>query len=383
MTDSQIDQGQGAGQAIEDAAALSVVLPRGTDPADVAERLQLYKEIRYERAHAIQDYSRQAGKDWVDGKPQIDMMSYTSHNFGHDEYDYAGNVFKRWLWAKKPDLYWRMPISFGPFPGPRQDHLGRRQPGDLERTFRTASVKFKTSRTYLETLFPTSAFKFKSASTVCQASFSTTTLDKMSWLGGQGYNHFGLYIHGVQYTKKDGTTIDGTFLAVLMESLCDPIVSGREELAMAKLFCDIEVHPRASSHRMRASWRGATFAEIALKDLVEDSPESEEGTIGGESDYGILAYRYMPAVGEPGKADCEYATVVPHAEESKDVPSTVRRVRRTTKVDVRMDAQDWDALPTLHHVAAGLAQIPIYEVVNAKVVEGTGVPNVGACRRIE
>lgn len=57
---------------MEDAAALATVLPQGTAPGDIPERLKLYEKIRYERAHLIQDYSRQAGKDWVDGKPQID-----------------------------------------------------------------------------------------------------------------------------------------------------------------------------------------------------------------------------------------------------------------------------------------------------------------------
>lgn len=67
-----VDQGQGAGQAIEDAATISVVLPRGTSPEAVSDRLKLYEKIRYDRAHQIQEYSRQAGKDWIDGKPQID-----------------------------------------------------------------------------------------------------------------------------------------------------------------------------------------------------------------------------------------------------------------------------------------------------------------------
>jgi hypothetical protein len=44
----------------------------GTYPSDVPERLQLYEKIRYERAHVIQEYSRQAGRDLIDGKPQID-----------------------------------------------------------------------------------------------------------------------------------------------------------------------------------------------------------------------------------------------------------------------------------------------------------------------
>lgn len=55
-------QGQGGGQAIEDAAALAVVLPFGTQPEEVAERLQVYETCRYERAHRIQEYTRQAGK---------------------------------------------------------------------------------------------------------------------------------------------------------------------------------------------------------------------------------------------------------------------------------------------------------------------------------
>ncbi len=68
------DQGQGGGVAIEDSVALSVVLPFGTTPEEIPERLQLYEKIRYERANNIQEYSRQAGKDFVDGKPTIDSI---------------------------------------------------------------------------------------------------------------------------------------------------------------------------------------------------------------------------------------------------------------------------------------------------------------------
>lgn len=57
---------------MEDATTLSVVLPLGTTPEELPERLQLYEKIRYERANNIQEYSRQAGKDFVDGKPTVD-----------------------------------------------------------------------------------------------------------------------------------------------------------------------------------------------------------------------------------------------------------------------------------------------------------------------
>ena len=73
---TRTDQGQGGGIAIEDSATLTVVLPLGTKPEEIPERLALYEKIRYERANNIQEYSRQAGRDCVDGKPTIDSLSH-------------------------------------------------------------------------------------------------------------------------------------------------------------------------------------------------------------------------------------------------------------------------------------------------------------------
>lgn len=312
-----------------------------------------------------------------------------SYNFGHDEIDNSANAFKRWKWSQKPNMYWRMPVGFGPFPGPRQDAYGRALQDGLQRTFSTVSIKFKTSRTFLETLFPTPQFRFQAPATVCQASISMTELNNMQWLGGKGYRHLGLYIHGVEYVKKDGTTVPGTHMSVLFESITDPIVSGREELGMPKLFCDIDIDRQPTAVNVSASWRGAKFIDMNLQGLKEDDVSTEAGTIGGETDYGILVHRYIPAVGQPGKADAEYAVVVPHGEE--EPKGTVKKVMRchaapdaeASGASFKIQGLDWERLPTLHHVASALAEIPVYEVVSAKVVEGSGVPDVSAARRIE
>lgn len=70
-----VDQGQGGGVAIEDAATLAVVLPLGTKPEDIQERLQLYQEIRKKRASTIQEFTRVAGKDLAPGEKSFDSMS--------------------------------------------------------------------------------------------------------------------------------------------------------------------------------------------------------------------------------------------------------------------------------------------------------------------
>ena len=220
----------------------------------------------------------------------------------------------------------------------------------------------------------------------------------MEWLGGSGYTHCGLYIHGVKYTKKDGEAIIGTFLAVLFESLTDPITTGREELGMPKLFCELHRGQTNDGASLSMSWKGTQFGSATWHGLqslepkpttngvngVHSSKEADAqpgGLPGAPGDTGVLAYRYVPAVGERGKADAEYAVYVPAAEASEK--PVIHKTLKASNASLSFDAGNWQTLPTLHHVAQGLADVPIFDVVEAKVVEGTGVEDVSQARRIE
>jgi hypothetical protein len=99
----------------------------------------------------------------------------------------------------------------------------------------------------------------------------------------------------------------------------------------------------------------------------------------------VLVHRYVPKVGAEGKgeAEVEYPVFVPNADESKLLISKVTRVRTAKKAGFDIDGLDWKALPTLHHIISRLAEIPIDEILSAKVVEGEGVSDVSAARRIE
>ena len=392
-------QGQGAGIAMEDATALSVVLEKGLKRDEVPARLQLYEAIRYERANRIQEYSRRMGRDIqkdakVDSKRPISIMKaeiltravveYTNYNFGHDEFDNSTQKLREWKWAQNPNVYWRMPIAFGPMPGPRQSHSGIVR-NAVKSTFRTASIKFKTSRTVLQNLFPpgVKGYRFKSPGTVAYCSFSCTTLDKMEWLGGTGYNHIGLYIHGVEYEKPDGQILSGTYMPILFESLTDPIVSGREELGMPKLYTAIDVFHGTGSYRVMTSWQGSLWGNFTLDGLEPDTDlAAATGKVSGEDDDGILVYRYYPQVGRDlkGQSETEYPVFVPFAEE-KPQPVTTK-VWKASKASIKIDPLDWNALPTLHHIVSRLGEIPVYEIVKAKVVEGEGVPDVAPARRV-
>ncbi|PQK18090.1 hypothetical protein BB8028_0011g00190 [Beauveria bassiana] len=56
-------QGQGAAQAMEDAASLGVIFPAGTGAFEVPSRLKLYQQCRKVRAETVQGLTRQAGAD--------------------------------------------------------------------------------------------------------------------------------------------------------------------------------------------------------------------------------------------------------------------------------------------------------------------------------
>lgn len=312
-------------------------------------------------------------------------MAYTAYNFGHDEVDYATQVFNQWQYAKNPNLRWRGPFGFGPVPGPRQDILGRPQPNLQLQTFTTATVKFKTSRTFLQNMFPTKSFGFKSPATAVFASFSAITFNNISWLGGGGYNQFGLHIHGVEYKKEDGSSIIGTYIPILFEDLADTIVAGRDDIGLPKVYCALDILRRQKSYRLEASWQGSKFLDFELQGLTAVDSPTDQDTATSEPDQGDLVYRYIPAVGDEtkGKADCQYPVVIPRAEESTSTTCRGNLVAKAMTTKVAFNKMDVDVLPTLYHIVDVLADIPIYEVVGAKIVQGTGERNLSNARRIE
>lgn len=312
-------------------------------------------------------------------------MEFVAYNYGHDEWHASTHALKKHLWSRSPTIL-RQPLSFGPHVSPRQDHLGR--PFASQNTkFTTHSVRFKTSATYLRTLFPTPSFRFASPGTVAEASFQCTQLSGLDWLGGRGYNFFGLWIHGVEYVKKDGSVVSGSFLPILLENLADPIITGREELGMPKVFCDIDVEEKGEETTVSCSWRGTKFATMTIEGFRDSTAEEGSDVVEpekkppGPPDNGLLVYRYVPAVGQRGVADAEYPVFID--KHLADTERVVEKTQRASAGRVEVQAGNWDSLPTLHHITAGLAEVPVYGVLEAKTEEGRGVEDLSQARRLE
>lgn len=333
-------------------------------------------------------------------------MEFMHYNFAHDEHHASTHALQRHLWSlgTNPPYYSRSPTSFGPSPSPRQNppfiHPSQSHPtpsspnaNDAAR-FTTYTVRIRTSTTYLQTLFPSPQFRFSGPGTVAEASFVCTELRDLAWLGGGGYRFFGLWVHGVEYVRKDGgdeSGVNGSWLVVLFEDRAEPIVTGREELGMPKVWCEIGVEGRKEEKEgkevvVECGWGGKVFLRMGLEGLEHVEVGGSDRSVEGEwtkapEGEGTMWYRYVPAVGRPGEADAEYAVMA--RDGASKTARKVERVRRTRNARLEFEQGDWPSLPTLHHIAAGLAEIPVYGIVEAKMEEGVGVDDLSHVQRIE
>ncbi|KAK0657328.1 hypothetical protein B0T16DRAFT_425591 [Cercophora newfieldiana] len=357
-------QGQGAAQAIEDAAALTVVLPKGTTPDDMSECLQLYEEIRYERTHAIQEYSRLAGADWENGVPPVDMMAYTNYNFGHDALDHARKIFQRHCWSKC-DPWPHLPTPFGPFPpqnapkstGYHLFSLPHESHHDCPTLTTTATVRFKTSHTFLETLFPTNELRFRQPDTVVTASLAAK---RFSYRDGRKSSQIGCYIHGVQATMPDHSHRDGVYLPLMLANATDSSTSSCGPIAK----CDVSLECSFETRECRviASSGGISFVELTLSGLAErDIQLAPDGNVAEQRGEDVLIYSPQHWRGEDQDACLRNLTV--SGRKKLGVAESGKGV------EMKMEARSWEELPGLHHIAAVLAEIPVYEVLDGIVEE--------------
>lgn len=249
--------------------------------------------------------------------------------------------------SSSPRVRHRMPVIFGPSPGPRQGPDGL--PFDWSDTPRsTATVSFLTDGQRLSRLLPP-GFQLQGDPIV---TVEATTLTDLPWLAGRGYRMLGIKF-GTRFEGKRDVAI-GPFLAVLWENRPEPILTGREELGFAKLYAELpEPRQFGGIQRHHASWDGHTFLEMELSGLTNTSPPAMPTP--SETLTGTLHWRYIPAL-DPAEADVEQAVLTPAGgfemryDAFKRGQGTVRFVRST-----------WEQLPTMFHIVNALADLPILE----------------------
>jgi len=256
--------------------------------------------------------------------------------------------------------FYRMPTHFGPSLGPRQGLNGRRY-ANLE-TSRDLSVQatFKAETCQLEKLLPP-GFSLSEPSTICLTFCYSKDIE---WLAGRGYNTFGISVP-VTFTGQQDT-VNGDLLLVLWENMADPIITGREDLGFAKVYCEIpEPQFIGGEVNCRASWDGCQFANLKLSSLKKISPQDLSDNSLSE---GLLHYKYIPKTSSPGESDVEYAVLTPASWPNMKVDSV--DIAESATCHFRRSA--WEELPTLVHIVNTLSEITLGDCVEAKITGSHG-----------
>ena len=266
----------------------------------------------------------------------------------------------------RQDAMYRMPTHFGPSLGPRQGVDGRRFACKENPKTTTVSVSFLTDREQLDRLLP-DGFRVGEEPVITVAA---SYMKEIEWLAGRGYNILGVSWPAVFEGERDRAS--GSFLAVLWENMCDPIVTGREELGYAKMWAEIP-EPTVCDGRTHctAGWEGYRFLDMEVKNLKPSSGEPPEApadaTLEDETLRGVLHYKYIPRTGDWGDADVAYAVLTPAG-----VPNQVVTERWEGEGSVAFHSATWEDMPTQCHIVNAFHELEIKEFRRGEVTRSVG-----------
>ncbi|SPO25646.1 uncharacterized protein UTRI_03011 [Ustilago trichophora] len=317
------------------------------------------------------------------------------------------------------DRIHRAPLGFGPAPSPRQGPDGSRFTSWSDARTTTIGVVLEVDRDSIDALLP-EGYSVDPSTVHPTILLEVMELRNLPWLAGRGYNTFGIYLNDV-VCNRVAPPIKASYLAVLFENFTDPITTGREELGFPKVFAEIpdpvityKDDGKSGDEDKRihtVSWDGYEFLRLELSNLACRPSESSPALCPAQQLYthptknGILHQRYIPSVGEPGKADANYATFCPPAPsrptvlQFKTLDSTMTDVANTVcpavmqsmvettaqgvsefchgaaKVEIRKGS--FEQLPTLHNIVDRLAALKFSVCHQIAVQEFKGASDLG------
>lgn len=284
---------------------------------------------------------------------------------------------------------WRQPTVFGPMPGvSRVDSVYTSKKAKTM----TVSITFKTSGTLLRNLLPNRSYSFAARDTVALASFNIQTRRDVELLGNKAFERVVFEIHGLKYTKPDGTVLSVNFVPVVFENSADVITGSREELGLPSVYSDIMLEDTPNgSFSATLSWGDVQWAKFLVKEFVA-------GTAQKTTSDGLLVHRYLSKITDnPGRGECdveedilivEERTATSHLSNGSnttncEAKSDVRlNFKESSQAGIEITPQSQRELPTLHHIVSRLAELPVFSIVNATMWEEEGSNTILKASRI-
>jgi hypothetical protein len=248
-----------------------------------------------------------------------------------------------------PGQIHRMPTTFGPTLSPRQNALGGTYDyGAFESLSYFAA--FEGDPDQLQRLLPP-GFALQGAMITARFSY----LSNIEWLAGRGYAVLSVTAPARYSGKRDEVT--GNFQLVLWENMPEPIMTGREEVGMPKLYAQIS-EPRSEDGVVvcEASWDGHLFARLEFR-ADQNRANADAANLPA---YGAetLTYKYVPGTPDEGtwtEPDAEYAVASGSAGDVATLESVAGQA------SIALYPTTWRQMPTQYLVVEALRGLTQYQ----------------------
>lgn len=265
------------------------------------------------------------------------------------------------------------PVTFGPAVSPRQDQYGNRFDTQNPIHQELHSIVYESNIDQLEAIVPP-GFTVRAPYVIVNYAM----LSDIMWLAGKSYGIVNVYIP-VRYEGKVDK-LQGLYNAIMWEGHPDPLITGRDQIAMNKLCGDIHWFEKQGPkiHASISSW-DFIFGEM---DQYPDEPLNEEAkkemisVLANPDDMGLFNYRYIPNPEIPDQADLEYATFTPTVIRDEiswnppaDYDPTKIKPSKTNfcKGALRWNRASWEQLPTSWRIVNTLQELEIKRYVGSAV----------------
>lgn len=252
-----------------------------------------------------------------------------------------------------------MPTHFGPVAGPRQDGEGARFALPDERRLDMRGAIVTARGDLVEAMLPP-GFALTGPP---RLNITFTYMDNLRWLAGRGYNTLSVMVDTL-YSGAGGPA-RGPLMLVLWENMGDPILTGREQLGINKIPCELP-HPDGESGRCVARWEGFEFLSLELDGLAPGAPAMPAPPQPGEAP-GTLHVRYVPHVAGSAVPAIAEAVLTPAGDTGTDIRSAETGTGR-----IAIASPGWKEMPTQFHIVRALAAAITGEVVEAYRITAIG-----------
>ena len=256
------------------------------------------------------------------------------------------------------DFIYSMPVHFGGHPF----YPVRTVYGDMS----GINIRFETEPEALLPLIP-EAFELRGPTVFVQYANARD----VEWMAGGEYRLIQVSAPVRYMGNSEG--LEGEYVFVIWENKACPIIGGREEDGMPKVFADIASERHIGDHWFTsASFESFGFLSLDFTSKGELS-ERDVAAMNENPKVNFFGWRYLPNLGKGGAA-LSHATLYPQ-EMRVNRAWTGEGAIRWTKPSTEQHPLQWRIIGTL-------ADLPVVRSLGASMFQGVARLNVGDSRML-